>query len=179
MRTLLGVVAALFIFVGNTLANGIPGRTRSDYGQAGFHILLRLPHTAQASRLLLFEQGRTQQFYKNQFFPFFRAAAGGAPPSVFPPSPRHNCRSHHSHHQHPGAGQPVAACRGTVWTRHLAAPPNPQLTIWIFMSVRYAKFGICNSARRFVSADLSPSSQAPRLCARSTQIPQTWVPIAA
>lgn len=39
MRALLGVVAALFILVGNTLANGIPVRTRSDYGQAGSLIL--------------------------------------------------------------------------------------------------------------------------------------------
>ena len=39
MRTLLGVVAALFVLVGNTLANGIPVRTRSDYGQAGSLIL--------------------------------------------------------------------------------------------------------------------------------------------
>lgn len=39
MRTLFGVGAALFILVGNTLANGIPVRTRSDYGQAGSLIL--------------------------------------------------------------------------------------------------------------------------------------------
>lgn len=39
MRTLLVAVAALFIFVGNTLANAIPVRTRSDYGQAGSLIL--------------------------------------------------------------------------------------------------------------------------------------------
>jgi hypothetical protein len=39
MRTLLGVVAALFILVGNTFANAIPVRTRSDYGQAGSLIL--------------------------------------------------------------------------------------------------------------------------------------------
>jgi hypothetical protein len=39
MRTLLGALAALFILVGNTLANGIAVRTRSDYGQAGSLIL--------------------------------------------------------------------------------------------------------------------------------------------
>lgn len=39
MRTILGVVAALFILVGNTLANSVPVRTRSDYGQAGSLIL--------------------------------------------------------------------------------------------------------------------------------------------
>jgi PEP-CTERM motif len=39
MRILLGVVAALFILVGNTFANAIPVRTRSDYGQAGSLIL--------------------------------------------------------------------------------------------------------------------------------------------
>lgn len=39
MRTLLGVVAALFILVGNAFANAIPVRTRSDYGQAGSLIL--------------------------------------------------------------------------------------------------------------------------------------------
>ena len=39
MRSLLVVAAALFIFVGNTLANAIPVRTRSDYGQAGSLIL--------------------------------------------------------------------------------------------------------------------------------------------
>jgi hypothetical protein len=39
MRTILTAVAALFIVAGNTLANGIPVRTRSDYGQAGSLIL--------------------------------------------------------------------------------------------------------------------------------------------
>jgi hypothetical protein len=39
MRTLLGVVAALFILVGNTMANAIPVRTRSSYGEAGSLIL--------------------------------------------------------------------------------------------------------------------------------------------
>src|SRR6266702_6672822 len=39
MRTMLVAVAALFILVGNTLANGVPVRTRSDYGQAGSLIL--------------------------------------------------------------------------------------------------------------------------------------------
>ena len=39
MRTMLVAVAALFILVGNTLANGIPVRTRSDYGQDGSLIL--------------------------------------------------------------------------------------------------------------------------------------------
>jgi hypothetical protein len=39
MRTILGVVSALFILVGNTLANSVPVRTRSSYGQAGSLIL--------------------------------------------------------------------------------------------------------------------------------------------
>ncbi|HXH68232.1 MAG TPA: PEP-CTERM sorting domain-containing protein [Candidatus Limnocylindrales bacterium] len=39
MRTILVAVAALFILVGNTFANSIPVRTRSDYGQDGSLIL--------------------------------------------------------------------------------------------------------------------------------------------
>jgi hypothetical protein len=39
MKALLGVLAALFILAGTTLANGVPVRTRSDYGQAGSLIL--------------------------------------------------------------------------------------------------------------------------------------------
>ena len=39
MKATLGALTALFVFAGVTFANGVPVRTRSDYGQAGSLIL--------------------------------------------------------------------------------------------------------------------------------------------